>query len=112
MERLQLMTVPEHQHGALVGVGKLQHLVLDLACELVAQHVPAQSREVPAVLIEFGENFPKLRPPSPVAGRASRQAQDAPVITPVELRHRCYSVAGASRGSRVEYDAQAAMVDV
>src|SRR5262249_44450511 len=39
------------QHRALVGVGELQRLALDLACDLVAQHCPAERRQLPAVII-------------------------------------------------------------
>ena len=45
------------QHRALVGIGELQRLALDLACDLVAQHCPAERRQLPAVIIEIRQDF-------------------------------------------------------
>src|SRR6516165_7661664 len=75
------------QHRALVGIGELQRLALDLTCDLVAQHCSAERRQLPAVIIEIRQDFKELCTPSFIRCGGSREGEEPTVITPIQFGH-------------------------
>src|SRR5215469_9940603 len=68
----------------LIGIGKAQHLMLDLGRKLTAEQVIAEAREVATVVVELGQDFSQLCFPSTVRPRPYIQAEDLAVVSPVK----------------------------
>ena len=68
----------------LIGIGKAQHLMLDLGRKLTAEQVTAEAGEVATVVVELGQDFSQLCFPSTVRPRPYSQAEDLAVVSPVK----------------------------
>jgi hypothetical protein len=73
----------------LVGIGKAQHFLLDLGRKLAAQQAIARAGEVPAVVVELGQDFAQLCLPTTIRPRPYCQGEDLAVVSPV--KHRRHS---------------------
>src|SRR6516164_5653153 len=80
----------------LVGIGKAQHFLLDLGCKLAAQQAIARAGEVPAVVVELGQDFAQLCLPITIRPRPYCQGEDLAVVSPVKhCRHSGFLVSRA-----------------
>jgi|SRR5215469_1965206 len=76
------------ENRLLVGIGKAQHLVLNLGRKLAAKQVVAGAGKVVAIVVELGRDFAQLCFPTAVRLRPYCQSEDLAVISPVKhCRH-------------------------
>jgi len=58
-----------HKNRLLIGIGKAQHLLLDLGRKFTAEQAIAGAGEVTAVVVELGEDFAQLCFPTTIRPR-------------------------------------------
>src|SRR5215472_8628350 len=76
------------KNGSLVGIGKAQHLMLNLGRKLAAKQVIAGAGKVAAIGVELGQDFAQLCFPIAVRLRPYCQSEDLAVISRVKhCRH-------------------------
>jgi len=74
------------KNRSLVGIGKAQHLVLNLGGKLAAKQVIAGAGKVAAIVVELGQDFAQLSFPIAVRLRPYCQPEDLAVISRVKHR--------------------------
>jgi hypothetical protein len=77
-----------NKNRLLVGIGKAQHLMLNLGRKFEAKQVIAGAGKVAAIVVELGQDFAQLCFPTAVRLRPYCQSEDLAVISPVKhCRH-------------------------
>jgi hypothetical protein len=77
-----------NKNRLLVGIGKAQHLMLNLGRKFEAKQVIAGAGKVAAIVVELGQDFAQLCFPTAVRLRPYRQSEYLAVISPVKhCRH-------------------------
>ena len=72
----------------LIGIGKAQHLMLDLGRKLVVEQVTGEPAEVATVVVELGQDSSQLCFPSTIRPRPYSLAENLAVVSPVKhCRH-------------------------
>ena len=70
------------KNRVLIGIGKAQHLMLDLGRKLVVEQVTGEAGEVATVAVELGQDSSQLCFPSTIRPRPYSQAEDLAVDRP------------------------------